>query len=439
MQRPEYQRRHARKPPASPDLSLLLPNLVRESSGPPAPEQIIRALPLFYPTELHKLSEHSAGDGSDKIVDRLREDYFGVVREDYNPDEPRDDAGKWTSGGGGGGTSQLASGSSWNTSGVSQGSVAAANSLAERAYNASSPQEAARLGAQATIASLDGKTGEAASQAINAGNALDAQKIFSDGNRNYAPVVSGDMREYHDAMMEHATSQDQPRAIFTAGGAASGKSGLAGEAGNPAWNTPTGMGDNRVYVNPDDAKMGVRMGEELKGMGRTDIAATASHEMSSDMSKTLTEDAISNRMNLVIDGVGDSRGSYIDANGNRVEGKFEGKINDALANNYDVEVRYAVRPTPDALQASVERAQSSLNPADIGRVVDPQTLIDQHAIVSQVYMNDISHMSAPTVNLYATGNGQGRLIASIPSGSTQATIYDPMAYGMHLAKATPGT
>jgi hypothetical protein len=306
--------------------------------------------------------------------------YYGLsssemrkLREAYNPDQPRSADGEWTAG-------------DMND-------------------------------AKAIVSSLNGATGEQASAMLRDGVVPDTRTLHTDASNNYDQASTG----MHEAMIDHymagTTPQANPQAVYTAGGPASGKSGLAGQdTGNPERNLEIPAGS--VYVNPDDIKERMGTYNALQSMGRSDIAASATHEESSDIAKALTATAIDGQRNMVVDGVGDSG-----------VGKFGDKIRDSINNGYSTEVRYAYLPLGTAMQREAARADTT------GRKVDSGYLVAAHAGVSRSYNDDVQHITDASIKIYSTDGVRSGLIAEKPAGSS-IRVYDVGQYAGHVAKAT---
>ena len=328
---------------------------------------------LFSPSEL-------------RLLQQLRED------GGYNQDEARAANGEWTGGGGG-----------------------------DTKY---SPADMAD--AQKIVESLHGATDEQARQMLQSGQALDSQKLHSqDSGKNYDPAS----RDMHNAMINHfmgnSTEQSQPRAIFTAGGPASGKAGLAGAADPEHPERNLEVPGDKVRVDPDDIKQSMGTYHALQAMDRSDIAAGAVHEESSDLAKQLTSQAMDGRRNIVVDGVGDSK-----------PGKFGDKIRSAVENGYSTEVRYAYVPVSTAMAREELRYQRGQASGSGGRKVGEDVLRSGHAGVVNSYIQDVQHIPEAHVQVYSTEGNSPQLIAEKPAGETEVRVYDAARYAGHLAKAS---
>ena len=268
------------------------------------------------------------------------------------------------------------------------------------------------------IDSLNGKTGDEAYQALASGKALDTQKLHQvDGKYTEARQM------LHQHIVDHffanaRPAEGKPTAIFTAGGAASGKSGLAGQAREAEHNLATP--DGHVYINPDDIKEMLPEYKALKDRGRSDVAAAAAHEESSDLAKLMTGMAIQGNYPIVVDGTGNS-----------AVGKFGKKLQAAADKGYNVEARYAHVPVDEALRREQLRAQRT------GRKVAESLLREQHHTVVKSYADDVLNHPNVHVNVYSTvDRGRPTLIAEKHPGE-DLRVHDQAQYADHLSKAKP--
>lgn len=266
------------------------------------------------------------------------------------------------------------------------------------------------------VGSLGGKTGDEGYQALASGEALDTQRLNQvDGKYTAARKLLHQSIINH--FFEHAEpAEGKPKAIFTAGGAASGKSGLAGQARDAESNLDIPKG--AVYINPDDIKEMIPEYAELKKRGREDVAAAATHEESSDLAKLMTAIAMDGHYPVIVDGTGDSK-----------VGKFGDKLRAAQKAGYDVEARYAHVPVSEAISRERKRAERT------GRKVATSLLREQHKTVAQSYTSDVVKEPGVHVKVYSTvERGKPKLIAEKPAGGA-LTVSDQKQYDQHLSKA----
>jgi predicted ABC-type ATPase len=251
-------------------------------------------------------------------------------------------------------------------------------------------------GTDAITHALRGVEGDAAAEAVNAGRAPNTKTLHTDSQGRYSPEREALHRKIIDHFMSGTQPHSAPQAIFTAGGAASGKSGLAGRANDPAHNLPVPRG--HVYVNPDEIKAMLPEYQGLRDAGKGAASASATHEESSDIAKALTAIAMQRHRHLVIDGTGNAR-----------VGKFGDKLRAAKANGYKVTARYAHIPVETAIERERGRA------ARTGRKVIESVLRNQHQTVSAGYRDDVQHIPGIKVEIVSTaGRGRPTLIADKP-------------------------
>lgn len=268
---------------------------------------------------------------------------------------------------------------------------------------------------------LRGKRDDAARNAINGGKAPDTKSIHTDANGAYTPEREALHHAIIEHFMRHSAPQEHPQAIFTAGGAASGKSTLAGQkkddAGNlTADNMPVPRG--HVYINPDDIKAMLPEYKALQASGRSDIAASATHEESSQIARALTVLALDQRRHVVVDGTGNSN-----------VGKFGNKLRAARDLGYSVQARYAHIPVEEAITREKKRAIKS------GRKVDESTLRGQHKTVAQSFVEDVASIPGIHVQILSTaGRGRPTMIAEKHPGKSMR-VTQSQKYGEFLAKA----
>jgi hypothetical protein len=282
-------------------------------------------------------------------------------------------------------------------------------------------------GAAAITAALKGKIGDEAREAIDGGHAPSTRDLYTDDAGRYSQA----RKAVHEGIIKHflagTAPQEHPEAIFTAGGAASGKSSLAGRSDHAEANLPVPEGS--VYVNPDDIKAMLPEHGALHEAGRADIAASATHDESSDIAKALTAVAIKQHRHVIVDGTGDS-----------TIGKFGNKLRAAADAGYKVTARYAHIPVSEALVREQARAERT------GRKVDDDILRAQHKNVARSYGSDVRNIPNEThpetgakrdisVEVYSTAaRGQPVLIANQPAGRPN-NIINAKLFKEHTAKA----
>lgn len=273
---------------------------------------------------------------------------------------------------------------------------------------------------------LGSAKGPKATALVNSGKAPDTKTLHTDAQGRYSP----ERAKLHQAIIEHfmagTQAQDKPEAVFTAGGAASGKSALAGRATDAGSNLTVPRG--HVYVNPDDIKEMLPEYGHLAEDGHPEVSAAATHEESSDIAKLLTTIAIQRKRHLVIDGTGNTQ-----------VGKFGDKLRNAKKTGYRVTVRYAHIPVETAIEREQKRA------LDTGRKVDEQVLRNQHQAVSESFVKDVKNIPGIKTEVYSTaGRGKPTLIARRNEVGIGMQVLKPKQYKEMLDKsglkpASPGT
>jgi predicted ABC-type ATPase len=152
---------------------------------------------------------------------------------------------------------------------------------------------------------------------------------------------------------------ETPSATFLAGGSGAGKSTVKRTL-QAEGRFPT----KAVDIDPDAIKE--RLPEYQRAVEVSDkYGARIVHEESSDIAKMVLEEAKARRMNVVIDGTGDSE-----------PGKFVGKIEQQAAAGYDVDVVMVDIPTDEAVVRAQARFERS------GRYVPEKVIRQIHGDVA---------------------------------------------------------
>lgn len=193
-------------------------------------------------------------------------------------------------------------------------------------------------------------------------------------------IKSGVHARYYEAELRGKRRQTNPEALFTSGGAASGKS----------WISKTRGPRSAAIIDPDRAKNGHGVAgydglptyHRLSSSGNSEVAASAVHEESSIMAKRLTQAAIAKRANIIVDSVGNTPAT---------DGKpssFEKKVRQALEAGYDVRVEHM------HVDLNTARKQEATRATESGRKVDPEALTEGH-LHSARNMLDIAKIEGP--------------------------------------------
>lgn len=193
---------------------------------------------------------------------------------------------------------------------------------------------------------------------------------------------------------------DGSRAVFTAGGPASGKSTIAHPENAKS---PVDVPPDAVYVNPDIVKEMLPEYQALKRAGDPEAAAKV-HEESSYVAKLVSNLAIARGHHVFVDAVGNSE-----------SGKFLRKIKAAQAAGHDAKVVYASLPSDEAARRAVERGKRR------GRYVDEAFLRASHVSVVQRFVEDILPDKSVPLEVWDTSGSQPKLVARRVSGGGLVT------------------
>ncbi|MET0602940.1 MAG: zeta toxin family protein [Baekduia sp.] len=172
------------------------------------------------------------------------------------------------------------------------------------------------------------------------------------------------IRDAADAAREDDDSQS-PDALFMAGGPASGKSTVLEH--NPGLK-PT----HSVAIDCDSLKLDLPEYQQLRVAGDR-YAASAVHTESGDIAARLAHEAGDLRLNVVIDGTGNSE-----------RGAFTRDLLKQHEKGYDVSVIYATTSTDTAVRRAVDRAEAT------GRFVPVPAVREQHAKVSANFQDIVN-------------------------------------------------
>lgn len=205
-----------------------------------------------------------------------------------------------------------------------------------------------------------------------------------------------------------ARGGEGPRALFMAGGPASGKTSALKAS-------PELEPDAAVQINPDDLKAKL---PEYHGMvgARDRYAANGVHEESSDLAKRLQDEAVDLGLNAVVDGTGNSK-----------RGKFAGKMRAMHEAGYGVSGLYVTIPTDTAVVRATKRAMKS------GRWVPEPELRAQHRNVSANFVDVADLPFVRDLKVYDNSGDAPQLIAS--GGGGRLNIHQQEAHTRFLGKA----
>ena len=211
-------------------------------------------------------------------------------------------------------------------------------------------------------------------------------------------------QEIRDHFLEgHKAPEGKPTALFLSGGPGSGKSSLVE-------NNLVKLPEDAVMVNPDLVK---EMLPEYQAMVavRDPASGAAVHEESSLLAREIRAEAEKRKLNLVIDGVGDSH-----------PGRFNEKLNEFHSHGYDVSVVVAALP-PDK-----GRSRIAIRAEKTGRSIPPAAVTSMYERVPRRFAE---YEGIPWLDLrvYSTDTpigGTPELIASKPPGQETLTVERPV-------------
>lgn len=207
--------------------------------------------------------------------------------------------------------------------------------------------------------------------------------------------------------LKGTTPVEHPTYNVLGGGPASGKSTVV--AANPE------LSRNTATINPDDVRL------KLPEYGTQPPATRSSftHEEASYIAKTATSEGFSRRLNLTLDGTGDSSPDSL-----------HGKINAARDHGYAVHGYYVTIPTDDAVQRANTRAERT------GRWVPETVIRNTHANVSHTLPLTMDKFDTVQVFDNSGSKGSSTPIASQTIGQP-LQVLDPALWQAFLDKAQP--
>jgi Zeta toxin len=240
-------------------------------------------------------------------------------------------------------------------------------------------------------------------------------------------VWSRERKKLHDEIVAFFLSErnrtpgtrapgSKPIAVFTAGGAAVGKSTAL--EGNPDALPP-----DAVKIDPDEIKKWLPEYRDAVS-ARDKYAGTLAHEESSVLAKRIQAEAQRLGLNIVVDGAGDSGSD-----------KFAGKLRETAHGNeakgippYDVHVFFVDAPTELASARSVLRGSKT------GRFMPLEMLRAQHNSVATRHEEWRTDPAITSWHAYSTATPTPTLVASGGGGDYQ--VHDAHLYAQMLGKAS---
>jgi predicted ABC-type ATPase len=244
----------------------------------------------------------------------------------------------------------------------------------------------------------------------------DSQHIHS-RNGVYRPERAALHQRMVDAILKDVPSVKEPTFYVMGGGPGSGKTSLlaSGLFDVPAFG-------QAAYLGADDIKTGdPRRGlpgipEYRDGLDAGDLRVSEhTHEESSDVTRRAMTAALSKRMNIVLDGTGDSTYSSV-----------EKKVNAARAAGLRVEANYVTIPIGVALDRAIARARKS------GRLPPENVIRNTHVSVSRVFSEALRRGLFDKATLWDNTRREPRLVVTYDGDRT--TVHEPALWAEFLAK-----
>lgn len=341
------------------------------------------------------------------------------LAEDFHPDELRGFHGRWIA-------SRSIDPKSTKSFARYEGGVVRASARA-RAAHAAKPQikvedlaksvgrgkwDASAARATAVLKAQRPIDGDALIKAVREGRATDTEHLHRVRNPDGSlGAYTKERQALHDRIIENmlqgkGVHPGNAEAHFTAGGPASGKSGLEkfGMIHLP---------HDVVNADPDTIRAQLPEYQALMKAGRSD-ASSLTHEEASAVAKQLTRVALARQHHILVDTVGDSE-----------PGKFAGKIKDAQIAGHKVSVHYATNDVPVALERAKQRT----------RAVPEDYLRRTHRDVSERFASEISKIPGIHLQVFDTNERPNRLIAEKLPGDDKLSIKDGERFNRFLRKA----
>lgn len=203
----------------------------------------------------------------------------------------------------------------------------------------------------------------------------------------------------------HKDEQAKPTALFTAGGAGSGKTTAMEQK-------PDLAPDDHVLIDPDAIMEQIPEYRQLTIEGDPRAAALV-HDEAIDIAQRLLATALRDKYNFVMDGTGASP-AFLD------------RLNRTLDEGYETNVVYFTTDTDTALERVVKRK------AETGRGVNVDVARDMHRNASRLF-EDVYDLGVP-MQLYDTTGETPELFASAEGGA-DLEIHDEDALNAFLEKA----
>jgi predicted ABC-type ATPase len=319
----------------------------------------------------------------------------------YDPDQPRDEIGRWTDAGGGGAVGTGDTSSSEPGTGIGTASGDSSPAHTTPAVGGKPSPKVREIEQKYKPKNTEGK------DTLERHYVQDGKKLTPTAER----------KQLHDEIVNKirgavpASPEGERVYHMMGGGPASGKSAIikAGQVELPP---------NNVHVDSDAIKADI---PEYKALlaEKNDGASSYVHEESSDLAKRTISESYAAGQNVVLDGTGNA--SY--------EG-VEKKVSQARAAGYKVFADYTTCRTEEAVRRNVERAKKT------GRLPPESMLRNSHRSVSAILPKAAANGLFDKVNLWDTENhtdGKPTLVMSAEGRNMQ--IHRQDLWEQFLAKA----
>jgi len=263
------------------------------------------------------------------------------------------------------------------------------------------------------------------------------RKAFTDKEGNAMVDFNTDKDGIITSVTPKVPLDETPKALFMFGGTAAGKSSALKKAESDV------VPRNAVTLDPDDIKVQLPEYKQMMGDRKTKTlpngktiqvpiapdryAAAGVHEESSALSKYIQKMAQDARMNIVVDGTGDS-----DAWDGTNPSKFGKKIIAASDKGYEPSVFGVNAPTDVAVASATKRARVT------GRWVPEPEIRKIHRTVS-ANVPEVQHMAEQGIvkraQFWDRSSGDMKRIGQVDPATGKLNVLDPQAWQAMLDKA----
>lgn len=245
------------------------------------------------------------------------------------------------------------------------------------------------------------------------------QEFYDDGNGNYIPERQAMQNEIISNYIKGG-STTLGTSYFLGGAAATGKTTVAGEAGNRS-NGIEKLPDNILTIDPDKFKAAIPEYQDLLGK-KDPRAAKLTHEESSTMTKIATRAAADNKWDVLVDAVG-----------NEGYEKMAAKVQQQRDNGKRVEGIYMTVDTNEGIRRADDRYKKALASGKPARKIQDDVQKRQHKGVSAIFPKFVQNKTFDRLVLY--DNNGVRSVKIFEQINGVSTIYNQDAYTKFLNKA----